>query len=487
MPRVLRRILYGAAAFGAAFVVLWLLDRELFQQRGGTPPAPDTISLEQRPRVDLGLTPISTALNNEMALVIEKVMPGVVSIQVRRAVKVMEKVPKGGQFVEEEREIFESGSGSGTIIGKDGHILTNWHVVEGGENAISITLSGGEASRSAKLIDKDDQRDLALLKIDARPGEQFSALRLGDSSRLRVGHTVLAAGSPFGLRETVTRGIISNCARRVSDTYTSYLQTDCVINPGNSGGPLVNLQGDVVGIVTRKLLGPEDQASSEGYGLAIPSNDLALALDTLMNKGRPLPYAGVMVENWPERYWQNQKEPEAAIVKGVTRDSPAEKAGLKFGDIIESLESERITSIDDFWRRVRLRKPGDTITMTLRRGKGAVQARMTLSGLPKSSMEPSLVRGITIRQLRPYERGLLHIEDAMGLHVEEVASDSPLAAVIFKGMNILHLATPGRIATAVVTPEEFRKGLDDLAATGGFIITGSPGEPDNWVKLPPFR
>lgn len=488
MPPLTRGILVGAASLGAAFGLLWLLDRGIFQHRGEGEPRPETLSLEHRPRVDLGQTPVSTALNEEMALVTERVMAGVVSIQVQRSRMVMEKVSRGGQIREEEREVPEPGVGSGAIISREGHIVTNWHVVEGGEKTILVTLSGEESARPGKLIDKDEQRDIALLKIESHPGEVFTALRLGDSGKLRVGHMVMAMGSPFGLRETVTRGIISNCARRVSDTYTSYLQTDCVINPGNSGGPLVNLQGDIVGIVTRKLQGPDDQASAEGYGLAIPSNDLVLVLDSLMSKGRPQPYVGVTLENWPERYWVNaRKEPEAAIVKGVTRDSPSEKAGLHLGDIVESVDGERIGNIYDFWRRVRLRKAGDTLNLTIRRAKEARKLKVILADLPESSAKPAKIRGLTVRQLRPFERNLLDLEDPTGLHVEATDPSSPLTPLLPRGTNVLHVADPDRvIVTVVATPEEFRKALDLRAATGGWIVTAATGEENQWVKFPPL-
>ncbi|HEX2747338.1 MAG TPA: trypsin-like peptidase domain-containing protein [Verrucomicrobiales bacterium] len=485
----MRRVLFGTAAFAAAFGALWLIDHQIFQPR--ETEKPETVILEQRSKVDPGLLPVSTALNNEMAMVTERVMPSVVSIQVQRRRMVPETVLHGGEHRTETREVPERGVGSGTIIGKEGHILTNWHVVEGGEAAILVTLSGEESARPATLVDKDDQRDLALLKIvPRRDGEQFPALHIGDSGKLRPGHMVLAMGSPFGLRETVTNGIISHCARRVSDTYTSYLQTNCVINPGNSGGPLVNLEGDMVGIVTRKLLGPEDQASSEGYGLAIPSNDLLLALDSLMYKDRPQPYLGIMVEDWPESYWLKQKDPEAVIVKGVDKNSPAEKAGLKMNDVIESLDGEKIAHIYDFWRRVRLHKSGDSLDLTVRRGRDAKPEHMqaVLTGLPESPSTPGVAYGVHVRKLHSYERNLLNILDGSGLRVEEVEPKSPLVTILTRGMNVLLVATPdGTTALTVSSPEEFRKALEDLAGTGGNVIVASPGGVNKPLKFPPLK
>ncbi len=490
MSPAIRRVLFGTAAFAAAFGTLWLMDKHVFQQR--EVEKPDALVFEQRPKVDAGLLPVSTALNNEMAMVTERVMPSVVSIQVRRRRMITETVMHGGEHRPVEREIPETGVGSGTIIGKDGHVLTNWHVVEGGEDTIFVTLSGEESARPAKLVDKDDQRDLALLKIvPHRDGEQFPALHIGDSGKLRPGHMVLAMGSPFGLRETVTHGIISHCARRVSDTYTAYLQTNCVINPGNSGGPLVNLQGDMVGVVTRKLLGPEDQASSEGYGLAIPSNDLLLALDGLMDKDRPQPYLGIMVEDWPESYWLKQREPEAVIVKGVDKNSPAEKAGLKMEDIVESVDGEKIDHLYDFWRRVRLHKPGDSITLMVRHGRDAKPERIeaTLTRLPESPSAPGVAYGVHVRKLPSYERNMLDIRDSTGLLVEEVEPKSPLAKILERGMVVLYVTTPEKtgLVLTVATPEDLRDALDKFAATGGNFMIALPRRENRYIKFPPLK
>jgi serine protease Do len=242
----------------------------------------------------------------------------------------------------------------------------------------------------------------------------------------------------------------------------------------------------MVGLVTRKLLGPEDQASAEGYGLAIPSNDLQLALDGLMDKGRPQPYLGVSVEDWPERYWLKQQEPDAAVIKGVTRASPAERAGLKMNDIIEAVDGERIANRYDFWRRVRLHKVGDALTLTIRPGR---KVQVVLTDLPESAAGPASIHGVTVRRLHPIERSLLNLEEATGLRVEAVDPASPLASVLSRGMNILDVGTPDRVRLRpVATPEEFRKELEGLAGSGGVIHTGVAGvKDDGWLNFPPLR
>lgn len=493
MPPALRKIFFPLTALAAAFAVLWLVDHKFFR-RGAAGEEPEPYQMQQRPRVDLAQLPVSTALNDELALVVERVMPGVVSVHVERRRKVTEPVLRAGAPPrEEEREITDPSVGSGALVTREGHILTNWHVVEGGEGSIAVTLNGEELPRRASLIDKDDQLDIAILKVEPRrKGETFPALRLGDSDKVRRGHMVLAMGSPFDLTETITWGIISHRERRVSDTYTHYLQTTCTINPGNSGGPLVNLQGDIIGIITRKLLGPDDNISAEGYGLAIPSNDAAEALERLLSKGRPRLYLGLTVDDWPERYWQKQKSPEAVIVKGVTKRSPAEKAGLQFNDIIEAVDDARVTSTGEFRRHVHQKKVGDSLALTIRRGGAAQKLPVVLADFdkalpPESTAGPVTVRGVTVRPLRRYERNLLGQAESIGLAVEAVAADSPFSAVLSRGMNVLHVSDPARLTvTSIATPQEFSAALDALAATGGFIVTARPGERDRWIEFSPL-
>jgi serine protease Do len=148
---------------------------------------------------------------------------------------------------------------------------------------------------------------------------------------MRPGHMVFAVGDPLNLPETVTQGIISNRARRVSDTLDSYLQTDCTINPGNSGGPLVNLKGELIGINTRLVIGPQQTPSGQAYGLAMPSNEVEDAYDRMLNKGRPRGYLGVTVGDWPDMSYQTGRQPEAAVVVGVDKGSLAAAAGLQEG------------------------------------------------------------------------------------------------------------------------------------------------------------
>ena len=458
------------------------------------PPNPPSVSSSSPPRIDLNRIPVASALNDELASVVQAVLPGVVSIHVERSIPVTERTLRPGQPpVSESAESREPGVGSGAIVTPEGHIITNWHVIEGGLDSLKVTLHGEESPRSATLIDKDDQLDFALLKVTpASPNEVFTPLRIADSDKVRAGHMVLALGSPFNLSETVTHGIISKRDRRLSDTYTTYLQTTCTINPGNSGGPLVSLSGDIIGMVTRKLMGPDDDASAEGYGLAIPSNDLADALDRLLHKSRPRTYLGLTVDDWPENYYQHGAEPEAVIVRGVARLSPAESAGLRKDDIIEALDNLRVTSTGEYRRAVRNHPVGSTITMTVRRGTEIIKTSLPVAdfdkALPKDSPgEPLSVLGLSVRPLRRYERNLLGLEELIGVHVDSVDPASPLASSIHQGDSILHVSDSShRNVQPITSPEAFRNLMAQLAPSGGFLVVGRPRERDAWLPfLPP--
>ncbi len=482
MNRGLRAALLFSVAAGVAFGCFWLLNNKPADTTAD-PPA-----LEHLPRVDLGQLPLSVSLNKELELIGSRVLPGVVSIQVDRRgpapapLRPNTKTVPANDAAEEEPSV-----AAGTIVRKDGLVLTNWHVVAGAGDSILVTLHGEENVRRAKIVDHDESRDLALLRIEpVKPGEEFTALRFGDSSKVRVCHMVLAMGSPWGLRDTVTFGIISHVARVVGDTYTAFLQTSCVINPGNSGGPLVNLQGDVVGIITRKLLGPDEKASAEGYGLAIPSNEARIVIDNLERKG-PQPYAGLTVEDWPERYWLKQEDPEGVIVRGVSQRSPSEAAGLRAGDIIESVDGERVPGTAAFWRAVRARGAGDSMKVSVRRGGEAVQFFIVLTTLPEPAKTVAVVRGVTLRKLHSFERSLLGVIESTGLRVERVDPASPLAGILRERMNILHAGGSGEgELLEVATLEEFEKMLTEYSATGGVIVTASFGGPLKPISFPPI-
>ena len=219
--------------------------------------------------------------------------------------------------------------GSGFIIDKGGFIITNNHVVENAED-IRVKLADGREF-TAKVIGRDAKTDLALIKITSI-FENLPVLALGDSDNIRVGDWVLAVGNPFGLGQTVTQGIISATGRVIgSGPYDDFLQTDAPINPGNSGGPLVNMKGEVIGINTAIIPG------GQGLGFAIPSNMAKTVTEQLRTKGKVVRgWLGVAIQTVTPEIAKSfaMKEAQGALVSEVTPGGPADKGGIRQGDII---------------------------------------------------------------------------------------------------------------------------------------------------------
>jgi serine protease Do len=239
-----------------------------------------------------------------------------------------------------QREFKQRSLGSGFIIDRDGYILTNNHVVEKAQS-IKVRLSD-EKEYDAKVVGRDPKTDIALIKINTR--QNLPVAPLGDSDSLEVGDWLIAIGNPFGLEHTVTAGIVSAKGRVIgAGPYDDFIQTDASINPGNSGGPLFNLNGEVVGINTAIVSG------GQGIGFAIPINVAKELLPQLKTKGRVVRgWLGVMIQKVTPEIAKGfgLKESEGALVSDVMEGSPAEKAGIKRGDVIVSYNGKRIKEMD---------------------------------------------------------------------------------------------------------------------------------------------
>ena len=263
--------------------------------------------------------------------------------------------------------------GSGFVYDSDGHIVTNDHVVAGATK-VSVTLADG-SKYSAKVVGTDPSTDLAVLKVDA-PSSKLHPLTLGDSGKLEVGDGVVAIGSPFGLDETVTSGIVSALGRDISAqnnfTIPGVIQTDAAINHGNSGGPLLDMAGEVVGVNTQI---ESDSGGNEGVGFAVPSNTISQVVSKLVKGDKVAhPFLGVSIGTPTNR--------SGAQVAGVRNGSPADKAGLKAGDVITSFGGETITSPDDLTAAVAAKQPGDKVSITYVRDGTTKTAEATLGTRP---------------------------------------------------------------------------------------------------------
>lgn len=273
----------------------------------------------------------------------------------------------GGQFKSQPE--LRKGLGSGFIISSDGHIVTNNHVVAGAAK-IEVYLSNRKEPYAAKLIGSDAQLDLAVLKIDA--DEKLPALVFGDSNKLEAGSWVIAIGNPYGLDHTVTVGVISAKGRPINingNQFTDLLQTDASINPGNSGGPLINLRGEVIGINTAI------NAQAQGIGFAIPSSTVTQVLDQLINDGKVIrPWLGVFTQPVTQELanYFGLKAPEGVLISGVAENSPAQKAGLKRGDIILEYNKKKVNAPDKLKDEVMNTKIGAEVVILVYRDGGTI-------------------------------------------------------------------------------------------------------------------
>ncbi len=317
--------------------------------------------------------------------VAKKVSPAVVFIKVEKDVKMPSNAfggidPFGDEFFKQffgpnwhpsrpqpapQRKYRSVGQGSGFIISKDGYILTNNHVA-GDADSVSVTLLDGREFK-AKVVGTDPHTDVAVIKIKAN---NLPVVQLGNSDALEPGEWVLAIGNPFGLSHTVTAGIVSAKGRSgvgVTD-YENFIQTDAAINPGNSGGPLVDLDGKVVGINTAIYT---RNGGYMGIGFAIPINMAKNVSQQIIKYGHVTRgYVGVIISPVDSDMAKalGMKKPMGIIVNQVSKDSPAQKAGLKQGDIIIALNGKPIKEMGPFRNKIAMTEPGKTVKLTVLRG-----------------------------------------------------------------------------------------------------------------------
>ena len=273
------------------------------------------------------------------------------------------------------------GVGSGVVLDTDGNILTNYHVIEGAQ---SISVSTGDASYDATVVGSDESSDLAVIKIDAGDAA-LTPIEVGDSSTLQVGDWVMSLGSPFGLEQSVSTGIVSSLYRSTmlqntsgNTIYTNLIQTDATINPGNSGGALVDDEGKLVGI---NSLIESYSGSSSGVGFAIPGN-YAVEVAQKLIAGQTVTHAYIggsfQTVTANNARSNSLSVNQGAYVAELADDGPAAQAGIQKGDVITALDDEEITSSDALVLAVRSHSVGDTVTVTLMRGSKQMQVQVTL-------------------------------------------------------------------------------------------------------------
>jgi serine protease Do len=329
-----------------------------------------------------------------------------------------------------EREQLQRSLGSGVMVDASGIALTNAHVVDRASD-IEVVTSDGKKHK-AKVVGTDRRTDLAVLRLQG--GGPYRAAALGDSDRLKVGDWVLAIGSPFGLQQTVTAGILSAKGRSLTGgAFDDFLQTDAAINPGNSGGPLVNMSGEVVGINSAIL---SRSGGNVGIGFAIPVNMAKRIYTELVAKGRVTRgWLGVSIQPLTPELAKGfgLKDAKGVLISDVISEGPAEKAGIQAGDIITEFDGKKLDGPQDLQRAVASATPGKGVPMTLWRDKSTKTVEIRIGETPddaialKSGNRGKSLLGLEVRPITPEIARQLNLRSTEGVVVARVDDDSAAA------------------------------------------------------------
>jgi serine protease Do len=439
------------------FVLLLALSISLIYVWQAKQPGQPQVKVEKftpadKSSLDLDAIDVLQRLDDEYTKVVNAVIPSVVSITTTKTVSRRMPIDPlelffGRRFSDDNPAQQKVTSlGSGVIVSKEGHIVTNNHVLNGTDD-VTVQLSDGRESK-AKIVGTDGQIDIAVLKIDL---PNLTPLAIGDSDKVRVGQIVMAIGNPFGLDESVSQGIISAKDRSVvNDSQVEFFQTDTAINPGNSGGPLVNIRGEVIGINTIIY---SESGGNQGIGFAIPSNMVRTAVNSIISKGRVIRgYLGVAIQPVTKDIAEQFKLDSAhgALVTDVTPGSPAEKAGIIRGDVIRKVNGYDIKDTMSLVNRIAEADVGSNLMIDLVRDGTAkavtaqiteqppdVVARMNRKqGVPAPSgtSENALFAGIEVQNLTQQLRTEAKVpSNVNGVIVTSVDPTSPVAQQVRPG------------------------------------------------------
>jgi serine protease Do len=415
---------------------------------------PDSIALAGEKTVSQDTIKFLGKLSDALAEVADVVRPSVVNISTTSTVT-MEENPEGDlfndpffrrffgdQFGHQKRKYKSAALGSGVIVSESGYILTNNHVVKGADD-IKVILSDKREFKG-KIVGTDPRTDLAVIKINAK---DLPAAKLGDSSKLKPGDIVLAVGTPFGLNSTITMGIVSAVGRSnvgIAD-FEDFIQTDAAINPGNSGGALVNTNGEVVGINTAIF------STSGGYmgvGFAIPSDMAKTVMDSIIKHGKVVRgWLGVSIQDLTPDIAKSLgiKQQTGALVADVVKDSPAEKAGLKRGDVVISLNGKPVEDSTSLRNMVSAAAPGKSVELKIIREGKEQSVAVTLAEFKerkavKKVEYNNVLKGLTMQELTASLREQIGVPENMnGVVITDIGADSPAQGILQAGDVVLEV------------------------------------------------
>jgi serine protease Do len=357
--------------------------------------------------------------------------------------------------------------GSGVIIDKRGFIVTNDHVV-GDAGEVEVGLSD-RTTFIGKVVGKDPETDIALVKIDA--GRDLPSVTLGDSSKIKAGQWAVAVGDPFGLDRTVTVGVVSAVGREESDLspYEDFIQTDASINPGNSGGPLLNIRGEVIGINTAII------PFAKRIGFAIPSNLVQTVANQLMARGKVTRvWLGVGIQMWTPELAEKfgVEEGEGLLVSEVDEGSPASRAGIRPGDVILTVNGRTIDSPNSLARAIDALAPGkEAVIELLREGKKkTLPVELTEKQAGPGPADPpkrqESVLGLSIQDLTPEIAKRFMIKEAQGVVITGVEPGSAADAEGLKEGDLIREINRAKVDHS----EDFRKMIDKTGTAGGVLL-----------------
>ena len=427
----------------------------------------------------------------------EKVRPGVVNIQVVKTVKNAGfgfpnsfRTPFGdffGPFFDENahRSPQQQGVGSGFVISSDGYILTNNHVVDEA-NQIKIKLADGK-EYDAKVVGRDPKTDLALLKAEG--ASSLQPLQLGDSESLKVGSWVVAIGSPFGLEQTVTAGIVSAKGRVIgSGPYDNFIQTDASINPGNSGGPLLNTEGQVVGINTAIF---SQGGGNVGIGFAIPVNMAKEIVPQLKDKGHVTRgWLGVGIQRITPELAKSfgLKDEKGALVSQVVKGGPADKGGIETGDVIVEFDGKQLADSNELPRMVAPLPVGTTVSVKVLRGGNLVDREVKIGQLEEQKEEVANVStrkplGMTVQNITPEIAKGLSLKSETGVVVASVIPQSPAAQADIRSGDVIQQVNKKPVEDV----EDFKQKIENAKDQETILLLIQRGKNTLFAALTPGK